>query len=231
MSERYLRMMKRFFAAVAALAATMAGAVIPDYQAIELYAGGPSQAGDVNNSGVVVGCYQPYTPGTNPGPNIAFKWKDGVRTDLGAGCAGVIGESGLIGGSDGNGNPVFWKPSGEMVPLGRTGYITDINSQDVASVQWWEDQPNGARVYHGFLWKDGQVTALPDGCGLRINDRGHVLCSTGIWMDARAGRWWIAEGVSREKPPDRRKSVRHFFSETAFQRCAAEKVSDTFSGR
>ena len=155
----------RTFSSAAAflLLATGAGATTLDYKIVEVYGGaGGSSANDVNNTGLVVGCYGSQ-------PQIAFKWQDNHRTDLGPGCAMVVGDSGLIAGVDANSNPVLWKPSGEMISMGSL-YIRSINAQDIA-------------VGTGFMWQDGQVTTLPSNCGLDINDSNQVLCSDGIWKD------------------------------------------------
>lgn len=173
-------MITRTFAAAAALCATTVLAAIPDYQIVEVYGGaGGSAAMDVNNNGLVVGCYTP--PG---GSRIAFKWQDGHRTDLGAGCATTVGDSGLAGGYDANGSAVFWRPTGETVALGMTASINGINAQDIAVLVHGETTNNNTTyVTQAYLWQDGQLAPLPQGCGLAINNANQVLCSSGIWKD------------------------------------------------
>jgi probable HAF family extracellular repeat protein len=192
------------FAALAAPAqlAAQVRAKQPHYKLIDLGTlGGPHSYGSVNgdgfqllnNSGVVASYADTSLPDPNA-PNFcsvqdcflthAFRWKDGVKTDLGAlpginnSAGGSINARGWIAGQSGNGlidpllgipegRAVLWK-NGQIMDLGTLGggnfslgiYVNDAGQVVGISANAVPDPFSlfGAGVQiRTFLWDDGEI--------------------------------------------------------------------------
>ena len=165
-------MLARIATAALAFATTSALAALPDYDVVSpVPLGVVSWAYDVSGNGIVVGCYGNTA--------TAYKWQDGVRTDLGPGCASAVNSSGLVGGHDTSGNIQFWSGS-SVIALNRYGTVNAINDSGVAVGTYWDLDSSGVpRTPHPFMYANGQLTELPATCSVDINSSGQVLCSGG----------------------------------------------------
>jgi probable HAF family extracellular repeat protein len=132
----------------------------------------------INDDGVVVGEGQTFIPGQTH----AFRWRQGVVTDLGdahsSSSATGLNERGQVIGvwQTGSGGRGFLWENGRMTDLGTlsggAGTVpADINEhgQIVGSTR----AADGAS--HAFLWQRGRMTDLGPGGATAINDHGQVL--------------------------------------------------------
>jgi probable HAF family extracellular repeat protein len=141
------------------------------------YGGYNVYATHVNDSGVIVGYFDTGLPPVGPIHAVyrAFRWEAGTKTDLGS-LPGSTPDHALASG-----------PSG-------------INSS--GSIVGWSELPG--YVYHGVLWKDGQIidlnttllpSQLPAGMAVTsaegINDKGDIpVAASNTATGAEA--WYIA---------------------------------------
>ena len=153
-----------------------------------------SRAWGINPSGVVVGAA--LTP-----DNFfwhAFRWENGVMTELGPGFAfGISPDGRIVGKNQGSlagGRAVLWE-NGATVDLGTLGGATSVayainpSGVIVGSSQTTE----GAE--HAFVWRDGTMTDLGTLGGTRsvayaINPRGDIVgSSTTVAGEEHAVLW------------------------------------------
>jgi len=178
----------------------------PHYQLIDLGTfGGPNSAETqefpyINDRGTVVGFADTATPDdTDEGfAYHAFRWRNGVMTDLGTlrggmnSVANVVNNNDVAVGSSENAArervAVMWTRNGQIVPLGslggRLGFATDINDrgQIVGLAANAIPDPHGwlgPTQTHAFLWENGVMRDLgtlggPDSGAFFVNQRGQV---------------------------------------------------------
>jgi probable HAF family extracellular repeat protein len=169
--------------------------------------GGSTWAGDINDSGAVVG--SSYTSEMTPLGLMQhpFIWQNGGMTDLGLlegsedGGAAAINSAGVIVGSSGRTDPetyesfyrAFIYSNGAMTALpvpSSEAYAGDINDEGV--VVGSMRAAGGFSNFHGWIYVDGVVTNLnaliPSGTGLHIayanaiNNAGQIAATA---FDAR----------------------------------------------
>ena len=165
-------------ARIAALAAaalfSAAAHALPEYTIARVIpATAFGHAFGVSRDGTVVGCM------TLAGDtqSHAFKWKDGVNTDLGPGCATAINNNGVIAGRDATNNLQVWN-GGTVTPLGINGDAAGIN--DSGTVAGTYKASDGTS--YAFTWSNGQVTNIATGASIfatAINAAGHVVYNAG----------------------------------------------------
>ena len=184
----------------------------PHYQLIDLGTfGGPNSAETqefpyINDRGTVVGFADTATPDdTDEGFAFhAFRWRNGVMTDLGTlpggvnSVANVINNNDVAVGSSENaareGVAVKWTRNGRIVPLGSLGgglgFATDINDRGqivglaanaIPDSHGWL----GPTQAHAFLWENGVMRDLgtlggADSGAFFINRRGQVAGASTI---------------------------------------------------
>ena len=153
------------FAALCSTLSMAAVATIPDYRVVELFTDfQPSYARSVSNTGIVVGCHG----------SMAYMWKDGQVTELFPGCATAVNDNGLIGGYDPSFNAVIWD-HGTLTSLGVPGEVKRISNSGWATIGATIDRR--PYVYTpSYLYRDGQVTDLPNGCAA-LNNRNQIGCN------------------------------------------------------
>jgi len=163
------------FAALAAAALFSAAAhALPEYTIARVIpANAFGHAYGVNRDGTVVGCM------TLAGDtqSHAFKWKDGVTTDLGPGCATAINDNGVIAGRDAAGNLQVWN-GGSVTPLGINGDAAGINAAGTVAGTYKASDGTS----YAFTWSNGQVTNIATGDYIfasGINAAGHVVYNAG----------------------------------------------------
>src|SRR4051794_10180237 len=178
----------------------------PHYKLIDLGTfGGPNSAETqefpyINDRGTVVGFADTAVPDdTDEGFGFhAFRWRNGVMTDLGTLPGGVNSVANVVNNNDvavgysenaaREGVAVMWTRNGRIVPLGalggRLGLATDINDRGqivglaanaVPDSHGWL----GATQSHAFLWEKGVMRDLgtlggADSGAFFINERGQV---------------------------------------------------------
>ena len=141
-----------------------------------------SRAWGINPAGVVVG--SALTP--DNAYYHAFRWENGVMTELGPGYAfGISPDGRVVGRSEGSvdaGHAVLWE-DGAMVDLGTLGGVTSvayaINPSGV--IVGSSQTADGAE--HAFVWRDGTMVDLGTLGGARsvayaINPRGDIVGSS-----------------------------------------------------
>ena len=169
-----------------------------------------ARAEQVTDSGVVIGSFATATG------NRAFRWVDGVMTDLpdvGGPHTGAadVNERGQVAGWSNIGtesHAVLWQPDGTVVDLGTPGASSEATGLNrlgaVAGNSFPPDGPVRAVVWrHGVMRDMGDLgggwsnVATP---GPSINDVGQVAgTSVDMWGMERAYRWH--DGVMTTLPP------------------------------
>ena len=170
-----------------------------------------SRAWGINPSGVVVG--SALTP--DNARYHAFRWENGVMTELGTGYAfGISPDGRIVGRSQGGidiGHAVLWE-NGAMADLGTLGGVTSVayainpSGVIVGSSQTTE----GAE--HAFVWRDGTMTDLGTLGGARsvayaINPRGDIVGSSTTAAGEEHAVLWPKNGDIVDLGPSGRTSV------------------------
>jgi probable HAF family extracellular repeat protein len=155
-----------------------------------------SLANGINNAGQVVGSSSPDPYGSS---SVAFRWQDGVMTDLGLGnqsSAAAINDAGQIVGSM-DGRAFLWQ-DGTVTDLGNLGSpgagAADINyAGQVVGWAYTDQVAMFGMMSHAFIWQDGVMTDLgtppftQGAYASAVNNLGQVVGQTSVWLNTGYG--------------------------------------------
>jgi probable HAF family extracellular repeat protein len=130
--------------------------------------GGYSQSVAENNAGLIIGNSQ-----TSSGEWHAVVWSHGKLTDLGAGGAVAVNDSGqvLVWGGGQAPTAFLWQNGKETALPAGLWAVTGLNDKgQVVGTSGSETEG-----LDGFVWQDGTMTNLGSVQPLAINDRGQIL--------------------------------------------------------